>query len=77
MSLLPRCDRCGGLEVVNGPMGRSMESRCKCGDDEPNALRGDPILDSEPMLKAEQDGETVTVRVRDGSATMRFTVEAK
>jgi hypothetical protein len=35
------------------------------------------INDSEPMLKAEQDGETVTVRVRDGSATMRFTVEAK
>jgi hypothetical protein len=46
MSLLPRCDRCGGLEVVNGPMGRSMESRCKCGEGEPNALRGD-ILDLE------------------------------
>jgi hypothetical protein len=27
-------------------MGRSMESRCKCGEDEPNALRGD-ILDLE------------------------------
>jgi hypothetical protein len=46
MSLIPRCPRCGGLEVVNGPMGRSMASRCKCHDDEPNALRGD-ILDLE------------------------------
>jgi hypothetical protein len=32
MSLVPRCDRCGGLEVINGPMGRSMESRCKCNE---------------------------------------------
>ena len=43
MSLVPRCPFCGGLEVVNGPLGRSMKSRCKCNDDEPNLLKGEDV----------------------------------
>jgi predicted component of type VI protein secretion system len=33
------------------------------------------IADHEPMLRAERDGATVTVREIGGSALMRFTVE--
>jgi hypothetical protein len=33
------------------------------------------IADQEPMLRAERDGATVTVREIGGSALMRFTVE--
>jgi hypothetical protein len=47
MSLVPRCPTCDGLEVWQGHK-RSMDSiRCHCGDDEPNALKGEGILDLE------------------------------
>jgi hypothetical protein len=36
----------------------------------------DLIADHEPLLKAECDGATVTVRERGGPGVMRFTVEA-
>lgn len=34
------------------------------------------IADHEPLLKAEYNGATVTVRERGGPAVMRFTIEA-
>lgn len=36
----------------------------------------DLLNENEPLLKAEADGATVTVRERGGYAVMRFTVEA-
>lgn len=70
------CDRIGVPKVFPEPeVARADLARIQCKS--LAALIAGLIAEHEPMLRAEYDGATVTVREIGGAGAMRFTVEAE